>query len=929
MFFIYSENKANMTTNLDARQLEFDDLNTNGLNMYTEYSGNYTQVDSVLTNSILALTPREEGYNNDQTVLTLGSTGEINFIVRGIDNVGKMSVDSNTDVLKFTSKNEMVVSGTDAHQTTTISKTTFQYNIVDSVSTLTAGGNDLINNFKFDADMSVYTGSLQVLGDELVNGSMIAKSLNVVSLNTDRNVKIGFGFRITDRDALELYKYDSSNGGHTQRIATFGEGVVRRTDAHSNFPIFGTSNYEANEELHLGFPSNGGPGGLWDANGANIYFESGKVIVGASNSSTSTYYDLEVYDKMYVSEKIQMGDGITVNTESIKNATLVEFINVGGSINFKGTSESLKWDSIPANGTNNSTWLRNYQNAIELSKFKNDMTLNHFYNKGSGLWFDKPQKSVNLTSFNNDLVHFDATITASNVQVQSIHFLKIPSSSLFTGYIRELSGIAEFPLSSFTNDIHSLSNFHVDTMSMCNIVNTLLPVENDNINIGDSNLRFSKGYFTSINVGQNDTSGEILYDVTNNVLTTTIPLKLDSISFTNGGTLRSTGKGGDQFDDFDFVNMDSSDTDVYKLYGNFTFNSNHEKAGDKIHKLYVYHVNNSIELLNGSQLSGANMIGTDEFGNIDYSLLKLVREQNTKFVDIELLSEDGTHKNGTFYIAPYEPKSFNEIYNTKQLIPNSIEFFQKCVSEFENFYNDFMYENVSGRVYSRTLPWGYLTGELMIPEFVKPINNGSYISNKIMLQYISYFKTITLSQTETHANPSKFAYLAPDDADTRRIGRTLYHNKIASTGIYENDYQTVQYYDFYLYPKISIKNWKNCVNDSKFSLVPYNSVLGWFNEAGEIIVDKIGKKWIGKLLRYTYSYIKNGPGYTLNATDNAVIENIMLTYNFIPDDFVVIQSSFGKSTVVGGSTVQPKTRTGIRFKSSFFNVSGTNVTFRI
>ena len=917
MFFIYSENKANMTTNLDARQLDPTSFDANGLHMYREYTGNYTQVDSVLTNSILALTPQEEG---DPTVLTLGSTGEINFIVRGIDNVGKMSVSSNTDVLKFTSKNEMVVSGNDSHKTTTISKTTFQYNIIDSVSTLTAGGNDLINNFKFDADMSVYTGSLQVLGDELVNGSMIAKSLNVVSLNNDRNVKIGFGFRITDRDALELYKYDSSNGGHTQRIATFGEGVVRRTDAHSNFPIFGTSNYEANEELHLGFPSNGGHGGLWDANGANIYFESGKVIVGASNSSTSTYYDLEVYDKMYVSEKIQMGDGITVNTESIKNATLVEFINVGGSINFKGTSESLKWDSIPANGTNNSTWLRNYQNTIELSKFKNDMTLNDFYYIGghSTTWFDKPQRLVDLTSFNNDLVHFDATITASNVQVQSIQFLKIPSSALFTGYIHELSGIADFPLSSFTNDIHSLSNFHVDTMSMCNIVNTLLPVENDNINIGDSNLRFSKGYFTSINVGQNDTSGEILYDVTNNVLTTTIPLKIDSISFTNGGTLTSIGKEGDQFDDFDFVNMDASDTDVYKLYGNFTFNSNHEKPGDKIHKLYVYHVNNST-LLHGRSypLLGANMIGTDEFGNIDYSSLKLVREQNTKFVDIELFYEDGIHKNGTFYIAPYEPKTLNEIYNTKQLIPNSIEFFQKCVSDFENFYNDSMYENVSGRVYSKTLPWGYLTGELIIPEFVKPINNGSYISNKIMLQYISYFKTITLDQKDDPL-AFKFAYLAPDNADTRRTGRTHYRNI---------DTTFAQVDDFYLYPKISIKNWKNCVNDSKFSVVPYNSILGWFDGDGNIIVGNI--PWIDKLLRYTYAYIKNGPVYTLNATDNAVIDNFILNYIFTRDDFVVIQSSFGKSTLVDGSIVQPETRTGIRFASSFFNVSGTTVTFRI
>jgi hypothetical protein len=503
------------------------------------------------------------------------------------------------------------------------------------------------------------------------------------------------------------------------------------------------------------------------------------------------------------------------------------------------------------------------------------------------------------------------------VEVQGINFLKIPSSDLFTGYIHELSGIAAFPLSRFINDIHALSNLHVDTMSMCNIVNTLLPVDNDIINIGDSNLRFSKGYFTSINLGQGDTSGEILYDATSNVLTTTIPLKIDSITFANGGTLTSIGKGGDQFDDFDFVNMDASDTDVYKLYGNFTFNSNHEKAGDKIHKLYVYHVNNSIDLQGAITLPGANMIGTDEFGNIDYSSFNLVREQNTKFIDIELFYEDGTHKNGTFYIAPYQPKSLDEIYNTKQLIPNSIEFLTKCVSDFENSHNDLMLKNSMGRVYSRTLPWGYLTGELIIPEFVKPIKNGSYISHKIMLQYISYFQTISLNQTDTHSNPSKFAYLAPDDTESRRTGKTHYQTMNTNTGVYINDYTFTQVADFHLYPKISIKNWKNSINDSKFSLVPYHPAVNWFDEGGVIIVGNIPDTWIDKLLRYTYAYIKNGPVYTLSENDNAAITSLMLTHNFIPTNFEVIHSSFGNST----------TRTGLRFSSSFFNVVGTIVTF--
>ena len=85
----------------------------------------------------------------------------------------------------------------------------------------------------------------------LTNGHILSRSLNVIKATDGENVSTGFGFRITNNDALELYKYDAFNN-FTQRIAIFGDGGVIKDDAYESFPIYGTSNYQASNQIVIG-----------------------------------------------------------------------------------------------------------------------------------------------------------------------------------------------------------------------------------------------------------------------------------------------------------------------------------------------------------------------------------------------------------------------------------------------------------------------------------------------------------------------------------------------------------------------------------------------------------------------------------------------------------------------------------------------------
>lgn len=92
----------------------------------------------------------------------------------------------------------------------------------------------------------VHTNDLQVHGHFNIDGGIIGNNLNVIKYftgSTDQYFCTGYGFRINERDELELVKYAmfdnaSNNGEQTsiyKRIAIFGNGsVLKREDASAS-----------------------------------------------------------------------------------------------------------------------------------------------------------------------------------------------------------------------------------------------------------------------------------------------------------------------------------------------------------------------------------------------------------------------------------------------------------------------------------------------------------------------------------------------------------------------------------------------------------------------------------------------------------------------------------------------------------------------
>ena len=370
--------------------LSNNDFDFKGIDVYKHYVENgSTQMHSLLTSAVMAWGV-DSDIPHENTVLTLGSTGNIQFIVDGMDGAGEMTIGEN-DKLNFVGKHGAQIEGGDSNNTVQISATTFTFDVTRGTNVIDAGDHELFGeitkkNFEFDAKLSEYTGSLQVHGDFITNGHVISRSLNVAKID-DSNVSTGFGFRVTDRDALELYKYDAFNN-YTQRIAIFGDGAVFRDDAYSNFPIFGVSNYAPNDQLVLG---GGGALSIWETNGANIFYNNGTVIIGNHEATCNNYvsannYDLEVENKALFKHGLDIGavgEGLSIDASGMANVASIGFSTFDVFKNpiqaitpvFKGTFSSIYLDGLPENyeearlSNPNQLWFFAQQSNIEMASF--------------------------------------------------------------------------------------------------------------------------------------------------------------------------------------------------------------------------------------------------------------------------------------------------------------------------------------------------------------------------------------------------------------------------------------------------------------------------------------------------------------------------------------------------------------------------------
>ena len=863
------------------------------ISIHQKYATAATALNSILTNSIITI-PEYLQQDGVDTVLTLGSTGDIQFLVQGYDNMGRMSVDED-NVLNFSSKDVLWISGNDTNKTVGVSRTTFTYdayqgkNIIDAGQHQLPDGLTMKKKFEMDARVTKFTGSAQVGGDIITNGHIISRSMNI-GLVEDSNISIGFGFRVTDNHTLELYKYDRSNN-FTSRIATFGEGSVKKNDAFSNFPVFAESNYEPNDQLMLG--DNTSP--LWEAEGANIFYLEGKVLVGTSNATDVMDYSIEIKNKMYVEKAIVMGSsGLTISGNSIQNAENLSFVTSGNDdpIIFNGNTSTLHFDSI--SDTNNSTWIKNNQNSVLLGGFSNDLSLESFY-KGTGkTWFDYEQPNVLLTSFSNDLVDFNYfdvnTLNADTLNVNVIKFLDNPQSNVFNGEISGLAGISNFKLSEFDDDILYKVDFGISNLTLDTIVTDLIPHTHDLQTIGSDTSRFSTVNTSTINIGNPGENSNVILSYQDDNLNVSKQLFLQKgILFPDGSTISSfSGVGGGSGERVnELINptvqvyKNGNNYESYSIRGTFQFSITHSKIRTEMSKLYVYNI------LNGD----ASILLPDSEGNINLSgeNVKLIHEQNNIHFSMDLLNEDNTSIEGGLYLTPYEPQDGNEIINLKVFMPNTTEFSQKFKADFDFFYNDRMLLNPFDKNWSVLSPWGTITGEVTLGESVKyipkPINDGKYL-----VEHISYFILSRLPEDDTPLSSYNTSYFTANNIQDRMNGIWYYKAEDSLTHFMKNDY--------YLLPKISLINWKNTMDNLTTSRAAYETFVNWFDTNGSVNIARFDPELLKSLLTITLAYIKYGAITEVSEEDYTNID--VKAAQFTSEDFEIITSDIGNSTTTNG-----------------------------
>lgn len=488
----------------DSEDLE--NLDFHGINTYTQYSDGTTILSSLLTNAVMAWPKNTDQIPGEETVLTLGSSGSIKFVVNGEDNFANMDIWStkpgllaDTNALKFSGNHGTWITGGDSESTVKISETTFtfsdrgNYNILDAGSYI-EGASTYQRNFRFEASSSDFTGSVTVNGDFSLKGDFMAQSLNVFKLNTARDaVKTGFGFRINDNDGLELYKYKPAvttpgltADPMTQRIAVFGEGTVFVDDAHHDFP-------EYNSEFLTGTPSTAPVqgAGYWSTIGDTnvIYHDTGTVLVGKNTAASSGTYSLEIEGDVLCDSatSITIDEGTYISGDGLSNVDRVIFNNGALSdIIFRGTLSTMVLDEYPpaANIDDSINWSFQNQELTPIYKFDLGLPIvvgnNYSANLSNVEGINKPQLTL------GHLFHGNAYKTLSHDQIQNGLNHSINGDYPGTGHFENVfAGMKTVWFDQIQNEVQ-LSNFApyslVDFVDI-NVSNSLIA---SNIVLGDS-----------------------------------------------------------------------------------------------------------------------------------------------------------------------------------------------------------------------------------------------------------------------------------------------------------------------------------------------------------------------------------------------------------------------------------------------------------
>lgn len=882
---------------------------------------------TVFAKNLLAL-PTSDVSDSSSVTLTIGSTGDVNFIVSGNQDAASLTLSQQSN-LKLQAIDSLELSGGNSENEVKVSETTFSFNAsametqVIHAGTVVQNGQQMNRRMLIDTSQAEFTGSVQIRGDQITNGDIISRSINVGHVVND-SVSIGYGFRIRDDETLELYKFDSSTQ-KTQKIALFGDGDVTKNDACSNFPIFGQTSYSPNDKLILGVNSN--TFNIWSSSNSHVFYESGNVSVGTSNFLNG--YSMQVGGKLYVHDEIQMKRGLNIDGSNITNVNQIGFVNS----TFDGSLSTINFDSIP----NNTTWIKNNQSTINLSGFNNDMNLSSFYTGTGQTWFDNTPSSIQLSTFCNDIVSQSQMsfqqVNTSNIQTSNITFL--PSGSNFTGQISELQGISSYPLSSFSNDIatSNYQNLSATNFSVSNVNTSIIPIADSTYDLGSADKKFRSLYLDGNTLYMNGHNISIQEDADNNnsnVFVFSTNVKIPELRFSDGSLMKTgisqdtIASDGGILSDFDsIIGGKASTTITLDVSGSYNFGSLHTRSdATNLYKWYVLSIDNQ-----KSYPSTHNLYLPDENGYISFdNIINNYSTQNistgtSKTINISFFDkEENEAYTNRIVVSPYLPTNANEFFPLKNLDPSSDIFKNKFKVDYDYYHNNRRYANPDSRPTSKL--WGFYEGKVAYDDYLNFSSKNLHQDNtkNYVVEYISYFSVPFYKNKDSE---NSYIYYIPNSSSLRKTSQY----KRSYTDGHTNNISLIS---TNLFPRITYSTWENSINDTKFEISEYYDEMKWTTDGlnpqpndstKTAILTKFntsisGKVWMKKLLQITYSYIKYGDVNVYSTEDSIIVDNKYNTLSI--NDFELKFQTLASVNYYNSIT----------FKSDIFNTDSPNqVTF--
>jgi len=306
-------------------------------------------------------TPRSSGGNIVN--LNLNSSGNIEFNVSGSTGTSdQLTLTADSDVLKFktpsdSTKKLKMESGI-------LSSNEFFFNDFSTYSDSTTAYIDVSNRkLSLVSSELELDASVQIGGDIKVNGNTFTENLHMTK--NVNNSNITFAFIINDEGTLDLIK-NNSNNNSTNRVATFGKGMIcdNNTYSLSNYNGTGGGNIEQGQDttgLRKGTITGTNVNSLyWGWNPSqNAWIDSEKLGLGTNNPQ----------EKLHVAGKIQISDPINMQFQ---------------------TSNVMKISSSNLSLSNVDNELEMTQNVIRLNNFRflesNDSLHIQRYITASNIW---------------------------------------------------------------------------------------------------------------------------------------------------------------------------------------------------------------------------------------------------------------------------------------------------------------------------------------------------------------------------------------------------------------------------------------------------------------------------------------------------------------------------------------------------------------